>query len=117
MKKWLTQHTHFADGVATDDSSYFDGGVLGYFGRILLVSLVSTVTFGLGIFWGICYLERWTASHTVIDGERLSFDGKGIQLFGKYIVWMLLTMVTLGIYSFWLPVKEMKWMVSHTNIA
>ena len=117
MKKWMTQHTHFVDGAATEDSSYFDGSVLGHFGRTLLVALVSGITCGIGIFWGTCYLERWMASHTVIDGERLSFDGKGIQYFGKYVVWMLLMLVTFGIFSFWLPVKEMKWMVSHTNIA
>ena len=117
VKKWTTKHTHFVDGVATEDSSFFDGSVLGYFGRSLLVGLVATITFGIGIFWGTCYLQRWESSHTVIDGARLSFDGKGIQLFGKYLLWMLLTIVTFGIFSFWLPVKETKWFVSHTNIA
>ena len=116
MKRWVTSHTHFVDGVATDDSSYFDGSVLGYFGRSLLVSLVATVTFGFGIFWGVCYLNRWYCSHTVIDGERLSFDGRGLELFGRYLIWMLLTIVTFGIFSFWLPVKELQWLTSHTNI-
>ena len=116
LEKWVVSHTHFVDGVATDDSSYFDGSVLGYFGRSLLVVLVSTVTFGFGMFWGICYLNRWIYSHSVIDGERLAFDGKGLELFGRYLIWMLLTIVTLGIFSFWLPVKEMKWTVSHTYI-
>ena len=116
VKRWTTKHTHFVDGAATEDSSYFDGSVLGHFGRTLLVSLVSTITFGLGIFWGTCYLNRWLCSHTVIDGERLSFDGKGINLFGKYLLWTLLTIVTFGIFGFWLPVKELKWMTSHTNI-
>ena len=117
MKKWMVKHTHFVDGIATEESSYFDGSVLGYFGRSLLVGLVAGITFGLGSFWGICYLNRWIESHTVIDGDRMSFDGTGLQLFGKYLVWMLLTIVTFGIFSFWLPVKEMKWMVSHINIA
>lgn len=117
IKKWTTKHTHFVDGEATEDSSYFDGSTLGYIGRSLLVGLISGITFGFGIFWGTCYLNRWMASHTVIDGDRLAFDGKGINLFGKYLLWMLLTIVTLGIFSFWLPVKELKWMTSHTNIA
>ena len=116
MQRWLVSHTHFVDGVATDDSSYFDGSVLGYFGRSLLVALVSYITLGFGIFWGVCYLNRWLCSHTVIDGERLAFDGGGLELFGKYLIWMLLTIVTLGIYGFWVPVKELKWMTSHTQI-
>ena len=116
MKKWLTSHTHFVDGAATDDSSYFDGSVLGYFGRSLLVVLISTITLGFGMFWGVCYLERWYCSHTVIDGERLKFVGGGLEYFGQYLIWMLLTIVTLGIFSLWVPGKELKWMIARTEI-
>ena len=115
--KWMTKHTHFEGAAATEDSSCFDGGALGLFGRSLLVGLVATITLGFGIYWGICYLQRWEASHTVIDGERFAFDGKALQLFGKCIVWFLLTLITLGIYSIWVDVKIRKWLVSHLFIA
>ena len=117
VMKWTTKHTHFEGAAATEDSSYFDGRTLGYVGRSLLVGLVTSITLGLGMFWGICYMQRWESSHTVIDGSRLAFDGKALQLFGKYIVWFLLTIITLGIYSIWVSVKEKKWIVSHTYVA
>ena len=116
MQRWLTEHTHFADGAATDDSSHFDGTVLGYFGRSLLVGVVIYITLGFGAFWGVCYMQRWSASNTVIDGKRLKFDGGGLELFGQYLIWMLLTIVTLGIFSFWLPAKVLRWTVSRTQI-
>ena len=117
MTQWVTKHTHFEGEAATEDSSFFDGTVLGNFGVGLLTSFVTLITFSLGIYWAICYSQRWATKHTVIDGARLVFDGKGIQLFGKLIIWFLLTVITLGIYSFWLTVKLQKWLTSHTYIA
>ena len=117
MEKWRVSHLHFADGTPVENGSHFDGSALGYIGRSLLVVLVSTITFGFGIYWGICYLQRWLTKNTVIDGAKLTFDGTAIKLFGKMIVWFLLTVVTCGIFSFWLPVKSMKWFVSNTNIV
>ena len=117
MTQWTTKHTHFEGEAATEDGSYFDGTVLGNFGVGLLTGFVTLITLSFGMYWAICYTQRWTTKHTVIDGARLVFDGKGIQLFGKMIVWILLTIITLGIYSFWLTVKQMKWLTSHTHIA
>ena len=116
MEQWRVKHTHFEDGTAAEDSSRFDGGVLGLFGVKLLTGFVTLITLSFGVYWAICYRERWYAKHTVIDGARLEFDGKGIQLFGKLFVWFLLTVITLGIYSFWLAVKKQKWLMSHTHI-
>ena len=117
MEKWRVSHLHFEDGTSVENGSHFDGSALGYIGRSLLVGLVISITLGIGMFWGICYLQRWMTKNTVIDGAHLKFEGTAIKLFGKMIVWFLLTIVTLGIYSFWLPVKETKWFVSYTNIV
>ena len=116
VKKWMTKHTHFEDGTATEESSYFDGSVLGYLGISILVWLLTCVTFGLGLAWATCIAQRWETKHTVIDGARLAFDGKGIQLFGKLILWYLLTIITFGIFAIWMDVKMLKWTTSHTNI-
>ena len=97
--------------------SKFDGGLLGLIGIIILASFLSLITLGIGIPWGVCIRERWIASHTVIDGKRLTFDGKGGQLFGNYIKWFLLTLITIGIYSLWLWIKMKQWTVKHTHFA
>ena len=82
--------------------SKFTGGLLGLIGVNLLQALV-------------CFKQRWIASHTTIDGQRLYFDGTGAQLFGNYIKWFLLTIITLGIYGFWLDLKMKCWIVRHTH--
>ena len=97
--------------------SYFDGGLLQQIGWSILAGLLSMITLGLGVPWGVCMLQRWEAKHTVIEGRRLKFNGTGMQLFGTYIKWFLLTIITLGIYSFWLGIKMKKWVVKHTEFA
>ena len=97
--------------------SYFDGGLLQQLGWNILGGLLSIITLGFGVPWAVCFIERWKAKHTVIEGRRLVFDGTGLQLFGNYIKWFLLTLITLGIYSFWLNIKMTKWVVKHTRFA
>ena len=119
MEKWKTKHTHFEDtnyNSNDENTSDFDGRLIGLIGVSLLTALVTIVTLTFGVYWAICYRKRWWTKHTVIDGRRLAFDGRGIQLFGKLLLWMLLTAITFGIYSFWLIVKKKKWLVSHTHI-
>ena len=65
--------------------SKFDGGLLGLIGIGILSALLTFVTLGLGAPWAVCLKEKWYASHTIIDGQRLTFDGNGAQLFGNYI--------------------------------
>lgn len=115
-EQWVAKHMHFEDGSDTERESYFDGSALGLFGVRLLTVFVTLITLTFGIYWAICFTERWYKKHTVIDGERLEFNGKGIQLFGKLIIWYLLTVITIGFYSFWLVVKYKKWIVYHTHV-
>ncbi len=120
MEKWETKHTHFADTRAgkfetaeDDNSSYFTGTALGFFGHRLLSMLLKILI--IGIPFAECMMEGWFARHKVIDGVRLTFDGNGLQLLGKKIVWLLLTLITFGIYSFWFKVKMKKWVIHHTH--
>ncbi len=96
--------------------SHFDGKLLQLIGYRLLGWLITGITFGIGYPWAVCFVEKWSTKHQVIDGKRLSFDGKGIQLFGKYIIWFLLSLITFGIYLLWLAIKMKKWTVSHTHL-
>ena len=95
--------------------SNFDGGLLGLIGIGILSALLTVFTLGLGAPWAVCLKEKWYASHTILDGQRLTFDGNGGQLFGNYIKWFLLIIITFGIYSFWLNIKMKQWVVKHTH--
>lgn len=96
------------------NDSYFDGKLLQLIGYHILGWLVTVLTFGICLPWAYCMLYNWEASHTVINGKRLSFDGKAVQLFGQWIKWLLLSIITLGIYSFWVGIKLKQWRTSHT---
>lgn len=97
------------------NNSYFDGGLLQLIGWSILGAIVTACTLGICFPWAYCMIYRWEASHTVINGHRLSFDGTAVQLFGNWIKWLLLTIITLGIYSFWLGIKLRQWKISHTH--
>ena len=112
IKKWVLSHTHF-EGIEKGTSD-FDGGLLALTGISIASNYLSLVTLGIASFWMHCWKERYMASHSVIDGQRLYFDGTGPQYFAKKIVWLLLTVVTFGVYSFWLAHRAKKWTVKHT---
>ena len=103
------------NGKAGD--SYFDGGLLQLIGWSILGGLITLLTLGICFPWAFCMIYSWEASHTVIDGRRLSFDGTAVQLFGSWIKWLLLSIITLGIYTFWLGIALNKWKVKHTHAA
>ncbi|KXT76600.1 DUF898 family protein [Streptococcus sp. DD12] len=95
--------------------SYFDGGLLSYIGHSIIAGIMITFSLGLATPWAICWMQKWKAQHTVIDGHRLYFDGTGGQLFGNWIKWTLLTLITIGIYAFWLNIKKEQWITKHTH--
>ena len=116
MKKWITSHTHYVDLANNEESkSKFTGGTFKLFFVRLWAVIVTIITLSFGAYWAKCFVERWKAKHTIIDGYRQSFDGKASQLFGKCVLWGFLTVITLGIYSFWFMTNYKKWIVSHTN--
>lgn len=100
---------------AIETPSRFDGGLLQLIGWQLLGILITSVTLGIGFPWAYCFVKRWEAKHTIINGRRLDFDGTGLQLIGKWILWILLTIITFGIYGLWIGIKLRQWRVSHTH--
>ncbi len=101
--------------IVGDDSSYFDGGYWAYIGYNIAVAFVTGITFGIAHPWMKCWYQKWLASHTVINGKRMTFDGKGGDLFVKYIIWLLLSYLTCGIYTLWMSVALKKWLSEHTH--
>ncbi len=101
--------------IVGEDGSYFDGGYWVYIGYNLVVNFVTVITFGIAHPWMRCWYQKWLASHTVINGKRMTFDGKGGDLFVKYIIWLLLSYLTCGIYGLWMAVALKKWITEHTN--
>lgn len=99
------------------NESSFDGGVLGYYGTVILCILISFCTFMIGLPWAIVIYKKWETRHTIVDGKKLSFDGTGTQLFGNYIKWWLLSIITFGIYGFWVKIKLLKWITKHTHFV
>lgn len=98
-------------------TSYFDGGLSELIGWRILGTIVTCLTLGICLPWAFCMIYRWEATHTVINGHRLTFDGNAGQLFGNWVIWLLLTIVTFGIYSFWVGIKLEQWKVQHTHFA
>lgn len=114
VKKWKAKHTHIA-GEHYECGATFDG----WFGQQALITLfgavISVLTLGLALPATATASARWRATHTVLDGRRLTFDGKGVQLFGNYIKWWLLSVVTLGIYAWFIPNRLRAWKAKHTH--
>ena len=77
----------------------FRGGATVLFGDILVVSLLSMITFGIYIPWGYVRLRSKILDHTYLRDQHLSFEGTGGQLFGIWLKAMLLTVITFGIYG------------------
>ncbi len=101
--------------IVGDDGSYFDGGYWAYIGYNIAVAFVTGITFGIAHPWMKCWYQKWLASHTVINGKRMTFDGNGGDLFVKYIIWLILSYLTCGIYGLWMNVALKKWISEHTH--
>jgi len=77
--------------------SKFTGGVFGYLivNVVLLLSIIFTA--GITMPWALCFRERWTAKHTIIDGKQLEFYGSGTVLFLHTILIALIGPILIGI--------------------
>lgn len=114
VKKWKAKHTHIA-GEYYECGATFDGW-LGQQALItLLGAVISVLTLGLALPAAVTASARWRATHTVLDGRRLTFDGKGAQLFGNYIKWWLLSVITFSIYAWFIPNRLRAWKAKHTH--
>lgn len=97
--------------------SYFEGGLLQFFGWSILGALVTVFTFGICYPWAITMIYGWKTNNTVIEGRRLQFTGSAVGLFGMWIKWWFFTIITLGIYGFWVFIKLEDWKVRNTSFV
>jgi len=94
----------------------FRGNWTTLFGAILLATLLTIFTLGIGTPWAYAYLRRTVLSNTYYQGRALQFDGTGGQVLGQYLIIFLLTLITLGFYAFlgFASVRILRWDAEHT---
>lgn len=94
------------------------GGAL--FKELIIVYLLTMVTFGIYLPWGLMRLQRFQQEHTIAEGEgviyRLRTHLTGGELFKAGFVAYLLTMITFGIYAPWMMVKMLSLFVGRTQL-
>ena len=94
----------------------FRGGLTSLFGDILLVALLSTLTAGIYMPWGVARLRRKILSLTYAGDTAIEFDGTGGQLFVVLLKALFFSVITLGIYGLLcFPIVAMlRWDAEHT---
>lgn len=94
------------------------GGAL--FKEVLITYLLTMVTFGVYLPWGVVRLMRFWQAHTVAQGTGVEYHLKteltGGQVFKAGLVGYLLTAITFGIYGPWLLVKLAALFLDHTRV-
>ena len=94
----------------------YRGGALDFFGQLLLVSILTTITFGIYAFWGYPRIRRHVISNSFVNGRSLQFTGTGGQYLGIALINLVLTIITFGLYSLLGPaaVRELRWDTENT---
>jgi uncharacterized membrane protein YjgN (DUF898 family) len=94
----------------------FRGSSTALFGDILVVAVLSTLTVGIYLPWGVARMRKAALERTYYRGEALRYDGTGGELFGIYLKTFLLSLITLGIYAFlcYPSVALLRYDTSHT---
>jgi uncharacterized membrane protein YjgN (DUF898 family)/tetratricopeptide (TPR) repeat protein len=88
-----------------------------YFVAVLLhLFIFSSLTFGLYSPWAWVRIFRLKASHTVMNGKRVTFGGTGAQLFRIIILNMILMLITLGLYTPWAMCRYFRWRAVNTHV-
>lgn len=78
--------------------SEFDGNMWQMIGWQIVCWAITLFTFGIAYPWGACFLYRWEAEHSIINGKRLKFTGTGGKLFFLYLkLYLGLIGIILGI--------------------
>lgn len=106
------KETHNKVNTESKTNSYFDGTVLELFAYSYLCDFITIISAGVLRSWGVCLLNKYIYTHTVIDGKRLKFNGEGDELFAKEFRWNFFRIITLGIYSIWVPTRYKEWETS-----
>lgn len=125
--KWMKQHTFINGRQMT-----FDGNGLQFFGRYMLMWLLSIITFGIyyALFMKVA-VEKWQTSHThfidtvteegVLVGEEKVkpesvFDGHWWQLLGVNWLCNFVTIITLTFGQYWAHCYRERWYCKHRKI-
>lgn len=88
-----------------------------YFVAVILhLFIISSITFGLYSPWAWVRIFRLKASHTIMNGKRVTFAGTGAQLFGIIILNMILMLITLGLYTPWAICRYFRWRALNTLV-
>jgi hypothetical protein len=105
-------------GVKTKETagSVFTATKMEVFIKLLILVLLSVITFGIGFpFFYVTFL-KWVYSKTKINGRGITFIGTGKQYFVKNLIWLLLSVVTFGIYAILcVPREYCKFFVENTH--
>ena len=91
------------------------GGAL--FVKVLVIYLLSAITFMIYMPWGMCSLAKWYAENTKIGQAPVQFFGTGGSLFVQVLIVALLTMVTFYIYYPWGMVRMLKWHYENMRVG
>lgn len=105
-------------GIKTKETvgSVFTATKTEMFIKLLILGLLSAVTFGIGFAWFFVSFLKWVYSKTKINGKGITFSATGGQLFVKGLIWGLLSVVTLGIYFILCVPREVcKFFVENTH--
>ncbi len=84
---------------------------------VIHLFLISMITFGIYSPWAWVRVFKLKATHTLIDGKKVSFTGKGLRLFLLVLVQGILTVVTLGLYGPWAICRFLHWKAEHTLVG
>ena len=116
-ERYVMRHTYINGMRLT-----FDGKGSQLFGRFMLWTLLSVITFGIYyLFFMSVAVEKWTTKHTHFEAAKTTdggsvFDGSALGLLGTRIAAYLVTAVTLSIGYYWAHCYEERWFCKHTKI-
>jgi uncharacterized membrane protein YjgN (DUF898 family) len=112
--KWDAEHTVYPNGKRAE----YRGSAIDMFVQVLIVGILSAITFGIYGFWGYVRIRKHILSQTFLDEQPLEFTGTGGQYIGVALVNMLLSLITLGIYALLgcIVVRELRWDAPNTLV-
>ncbi len=88
-----------------------------YFPAVFIhLMLLGGITLGIYAPWAWVRIWKLKASHTLINGKKVTFTGNGGDFFVLCLVQGLLTIITLGLYGPWAFCKIYRWKAENTLI-
>ncbi|MCB1217472.1 hypothetical protein KDL44_08760 [bacterium] len=95
----------------------FNGRPAEFLGPFLLISLFSTLSFGIYSFWGAARIMQWTVANCSLQGRSLRFTGTGVDVLLLWLSQGLLTSLSFGIYTPWAIANSVQWISERLEYA